>query len=185
MKKIGHILLLMSVFTISIGAQKSEEGIKVVEVSSYEDERNYYMDAKIETHLPEYLKQAVYNGIPLPLLLQIEVKESNGWWFDRSLVTIERRFLLHYLPLYDAIRLDNVSTGSSNHHSSLETALRKVGSFNKFPILDKEHFSTENGIYARIRLKVDVSALPKPLRADSLLGGSWNISSEWKQWALR
>jgi len=170
---------------VSINAQQIEDGIRVLEVSSHEDDRTYYIDGVIETHLPEYMTQAIYNGIPLPLQLQIDVKESSNWWFDRSLVTIEQRYLLHYLPLYDTIRLENLSTGSSTLQRSLVTALRKVGRIKNFPILDKEHFDTKNGIYARIRLKVDVSALPKPLRAESLLGGSWNISSDWKELQLR
>ncbi len=184
-KALFFLTLLLNIFTSNISAQQPEQGIRVIEVLSYEDERTYYMDARIESHLPDYLEQAVYSGIPLPLLLQIEVKESNNWWFDRSLVTIEQHYLLHYLPLFGRIKLDNLSDGSSHHHDSLATALRQVGSLHKFPILDKEHFSTQNKIYARIRLKVDVSALPKPLRADSLLGGSWDISSDWKEWVLR
>ncbi len=177
-------LLIVLMTTASYG-QETQEGIRVTHVSSQEDDRVYYMDAMIEIQIPEYIIQAIYNGVPLPLLLQIEVNELNSWWLDRTLVTIEQRYVLHYFPLYDFIRLDNLTDGSSVTLKSFNAAFKKIGTIDHFPILDKEHFSISNEIYARMRLKLDESALPKPLRTESLLGGSWDIESDWKEWSVR
>jgi len=183
--KILTLQLLIIVLLISpLNAEEFEQGISIIAVSSQQDDRLFYMDATIETHLPLYMKEAVHSGVPLPLLLQIRVKENNEWWFDRSLVTIEQRLVLHYYPLLDAFRLNNLTTGASSSHGTLALALKKIGTLYHFPILDKEHFKTDNQLTARIRLKVDASALPKPLRTDSLLGGSWELSSEWKELPL-
>lgn len=173
------LLLSMQVFTQQI------EGIKVIDVASQEDDRVYYMDATIETHLPEYVLKAFYNGIPLPLVIQVEVNKARSWWFDQALVTVEQRYLLHYYPLYDSVQTDNLNDGSVSNYSSLTYALKRLGTINHYPLLDKEHFGEIDNITARIRLKIDSSRLPKPLRATSLLGGNWDISSEWKEWTLR
>ena len=180
------VAILMNIlFSTASFGQQIEEGITVIEVSSTEDDRIYYMDAVIETRLPEYIVQAIYNGIPLPLLLQIEVNELNNWWLDKTLVTIEQQYILHYFPLFDSFRLDNLTDGSSVALGSFNAVFNKIGTINHFPILDKEHFSNSHEITARIRLKVDETGLPKPLRTESLLGGSWDISSDWKEWVVR
>ena len=183
--RILSLQLLFVLLVLSpVNAEELEQGIRVVDVSSQEGERVFYMDAQIETHLPQYISDAVLNGVPLPLLLQIEVRENKNWWFDRSLVTVEQRYLLRYYPLLDSFGLNNLTTGSNIYKSSLALALKTVGEIKGFPILDKEHFKTDGNIYARIRLKVDETALPKPLRTNSFLGGNWKISSEWKEWQL-
>jgi len=184
MKILIHQLLIIVLFISAVNAEEFEQGISVTAVSSQQDDRLFYMDATIETHLPLYMTEAVYSGVLLPLLLQIQVKENNEWWFDRSLVTIEHRLVLHYYPLLSVFRLNNLTTGASSSHSTLALALKKIGTLHHFPILDKEHFKTDHQLYARIRLKVDASALPKPLRTNSLLGGSWELSSEWKEFPL-
>ena len=179
------ILVLNALLTSALFAQHIPEGISVISVSSKEDDRIYYMDALIDTHLPDYIIQAVYGGVPLPLLLQIEVNEKNNWWLDTTLVTIEQRYLLRYFPLLDSIKLNILSDGSSVTFGSFKAAFKKIGSIKRFPILDEEHFPNNGGIYARIRLKIDRTSLPKPLRTESLLGGSWDIASDWKKWTVR
>lgn len=166
-------------------AQQLKEGITVLDVSSVEDGRIHFMDAHIEIHLPDYVRHAIYNGIPLPMLLQIEVNEKKDWWLDQTLVIIEQRYVLHYYPLFDSFRLNNLTNGSSQNLSSFDNAFQKIGVISRFPILDNEHFPNSEDLYARIRLKIDIAALPKPLRNESLLGGSWDIASEWKEWALQ
>jgi len=178
-------LLILALVLSPVNAEELEQGIRVIEVSSQQDERLFFMGARIETQLPQYMIDAVLSGIPLPLLLQIEVHENNNWWFDRSLVIIEQRYVLHYYSLLDSFRLNNLTTGSSLNKSTLSNALKTIGTIKHFPILDKEHFNTDGNLYARIRLKIDESALPKPLRTNVLLGGSWEISSEWKEWQLQ
>ncbi len=169
----------------ALHAEQMEEGIKVVEVSSIEGEQIYYMDANIEINLPKYMVDAIYNGIPLPLLIQVEVKEEENWWFNRSLVTVEQRYVLHYYPLRDVFKLNNLSSDSSTTQRTLEMALKKIGTIRHFPILDKEDFKTDKSLYGFLHLKIDVDALPKPLRTTALLGGNWDIGSEWKEWRLQ
>jgi len=178
-------LAFLVLFSSAIKAETPEVGIEVINVSSHMGDRVHYMDAFIKTKLPEYMVHAVKNGVPLPLTLQIEVKESQDWWFDKSLVTIEQQYILHYLSLVDLVRVTNLTAGSSYTVGSIKRALKKIGVINQFPLLDNEHFKVQNTLYARIRLKVNVNALPQPLRTDTLLGGSWDLSSDWKEWILQ
>jgi len=172
-------------FLVALNSYAEGSGTKVIEVASQEDDRVYYMDAIIDISLPEHVKTAFYNGIPLPLVVEVEVKETNDWWIDVSLVTVEQHYLLHYYPLYDSVRTDNLNNGSSTNQSTLQYALKKIGNIQRYPILDKEHFGGVDNIKAQIRFKIDSTRLPKPLRATSLLGGSWNIASDWKEWTIK
>ncbi len=183
MRFVCRFMVLFFVSNILFAVQHID-GISILSVSSKEDERVFYMDADIDIQLPQYIVEALYSGIPLPMLLQVKVKETRNWWPDRLLVTVEQRYVLHYYPLLDVFKLNNLTTGSSTSHTRLDLALSKIGMIRHFPVLDKEHFITDNRLYAALHLKVDVEALPKPLRTEALLGGNWDIGSAWKEWPL-
>lgn len=175
--------LLLSCIAPAI-AQDSGNAISIEWVSSQARERVFFMDALFKIKLPEHINHAIYNGVPLPLLLQIEVKESNNWWFDTKLVTIEQRYVLHYLSLLDAVRLINVTEGSSSTIGTLEKALQKISVIKNYPFLDREHFNLQNETYARLRLLIDIDSLPNPLKTQAVLGGDWELNSGWKEWVL-
>lgn len=177
------MLICLSVFQLQ--AELKDPGIEVVSVQTYAKDRIYFMSAVIETKLPDYITLAVQNGLPLPLIIQIEVLNPNSWWFDESMVLVEQRYQIHYLPLLDAVQLENINAGSNSTYSSIEHALEKIGVIIDYPLLDREHFILADDTYARIRMKIDIDSLPKPLRTQTILGGSWNIKSDWKEWVLK
>lgn len=43
----------------------------------------------------------------------------------------------------------------------------------------------DNNYVASVRLRLDVTQLPKPLQVNALTGNDWNLDSDWYRWIVR
>ena len=52
-------------------------------------------------------------------------------------------------------------------------------------IVERTEFALEPGQYqAALRLRLDVTQLPRPFQISALGNKDWSLSSDWKNWSL-
>jgi hypothetical protein len=144
----------------------------------------YMLDANIALEFGEKPLEALHNGIPLTLLIEIEVERKRTWWLDEGIAFLEQRYQIKYHALSHQYLLTNLNSGERVVFPRLEPLLITIGTIHNFPLLDKNLTEHEGRYEVGLRALLDIEALPAPLRPLAYITPSWRIRSDWHSWFL-
>lgn len=157
---------------------------QVLEASTRLVDEVYLLDARVAFDFTADAIEALDNGVPLVVELEIEVYEPRDLLWDRAVATLYRRHRLEYRALADRYLVTNLNTGEVSNHTSLTAARAQLGRVRDFPMLDRRLLQVGVSYRARLRATLDVEALPLPLRPVAYLSSTWDLTSAWHDWLL-
>jgi hypothetical protein len=145
----------------------------------------YRVGARIEFELNETLQDALRNGVPLILELQIEVLRDRHWLWGDMVAQLRQRFGLQFHALSRQYLVQNYSSGEQFNFRKLSDALHYIGNVYDLPLIDANLLEPEQDYWVRMRANLDVESLPTPVRVWAYLGSEWSLQSDWYQWHLQ
>lgn len=166
-------------------AAAAPEGIHVKSAELSLNTGDYYLEANFEVVLTHTLEDALNKGLPLHFVIEFELIRPR-WYtlylWNKSVVELEQHYRLSYNALTRQYRL---SLGALHQNlDTLEEALALLGRLRPRFVADAESLG-ENKVYdAAIRMRLDVSQLPKPFQINALASRDWNLSSDWYRWTV-
>jgi hypothetical protein len=173
-----HLLLLLLGLLLTVTAQA--EGFRVLNANTYLDGNVYRLNASIDWPLAQNLVDALHNGVSLTFKLHMQVFQRREWLWDENIARINQRFHLEYHALARQFVATNLNSGEFNTFPNLTAALGFIGHVNHFPLLDRSLVKTGETYYVRLRARLEIEALPAPMRPIAYLSGDyWRLSSEW------
>jgi len=166
-------------------AAVAAEGIHVKSAELSLNGGDYYLEANFEVGLTHTLEDALNKGLPLHFVIEFELIRPR-WYtlylWNKSLIEIEQQYRLSYNALTRQYRL---SFGALHQNfATLEEALALLGRLRPRFIADAGLLDQEKVYDAAIRMRLDVSQLPKPFQINALASRDWNLSSEWFRWTV-
>lgn len=174
--------LLLSLLLMVSGAWAA--GFKVVNAATWLDQDVYRLNATIDYQLSPATLDALENGVPLTLQLQMEVLRKRTWLWDETVASLQQRFRLEYHALARQYLVTNLNSGELKSFPTQGTATEFLGRIHNFPLLDSSLLQNGEEYYGRLRASLDIEALPAPLRPLAYLSGKWRLTSEWYVWPL-
>ena len=81
-------------------------------------------------------------------------------------------------------RLRNLEDGSARNYRSLDEMMETLGHLDSVPVVARERLSADSRYTARIRARLDIEALPSPLRPIAYLSPQWRLNSGWFEWGI-
>jgi hypothetical protein len=136
------------------------------------------LNATFEFELPQALEEAVQKGIALYFNIEFELFRKRWYWFDRRVASETLTYRLSYSPLTRQYRL--ARGGLSQPFDSLEEALALVKSVRNWKVADRALLSPRDDYDAQVRMRLDVSQLPKPFQVNAITSREWNLASDWR-----
>lgn len=175
--------LLLTLVPLSPAA--ASPGFVVVDAQTRLVEGVYLLDADVEYRFSPDALEALDNGVPLTLVLDIEVERKRPWWwYDAEVATLEQRFEIHYHALSDQYLLRNLNSGALYAFPTLASTLDSVGTIEALPLLDANLTEPDATYEVALRARLDIEALPLPLRPLAYVTPAWRLSSDWTACAL-
>ena len=144
----------------------------------------YVADARIDFAFSEDNLEAMRNGVALTVIVDIEVRRERGQWWDETLAVREIRYRIETNVLTGRYQFRNLDDGSARNYRSLEEMLETLGHLQSVPIVARERLSDDSPYTARIRARLDIEALPSPLRPIAYLSPEWRLNSGWFEWRI-
>ena len=144
----------------------------------------YVADARIDFAFSEDNLEAMRNGVALTVIVDIEVRRERGQWWDEVLVARELRYRIETNVLTSRYQVRSLDDGSTRNHRSLDEMMEALGHLDAVPVIARERLSADARYAARIRARLDVEALPSPLRPIAYLSPSWRLNSGWFEWRI-
>lgn len=155
-------------------------GISVRNPQLVLDEGEYVAAADFNINFNRQLEDAVNKGVVLYFSADFELSKSRWYWFDEQVLRRSKTFQLYYHALTRQYR---VSTGGL-HQSfpSLEEALRVMSRLRNWVVIEKGELRVGQTGTARLRLRLDLTQMPKTFQVSALSNKDWSLESEWARW---
>jgi len=140
------------------------------------------LSAQFDVALTPALEEALQKGIPLYFTLDFELTRPRWYWLDEK---VAQWSITHRVSYTELTRQYRVSSGPlSQPFDSLDDVLRFVGRVSSRPVLRADALARDARYEAGVRMRLDVSQLPKPFQLNALASHEWQLSSEWHRWSF-
>lgn len=173
--------LLLLIFLPTL-AWAAEVDISAQQIVAGED--GYVLSADFSFELNQRLEEAVTRGVVLYFVTDFELSRPRWYWLDEKLVSRSQTFRLSYHALTRQYRL---STGALHQSfSSLSEALRMLAHLRNWVVVEKNDKAVRPGepYQAALRLRLDITQLPRPFQISALGNRDWSLSSDKKTWLV-
>lgn len=163
------------------GAQAAE-AIRVREANLDPGEGGYELSAQFEFELPQGLEDAINKGIALYFATDFELTRPRWYWFDETAATATRVTRLSFQPLTRQYR---VSTGGLQlRFATLAEALGFIKTVRNWRVVDRSALKAGETYLAQVRMRLDLTQLPKPFQVNAVNSRDWTLGSEWRHFPL-
>jgi hypothetical protein len=174
--------LALCALTLAFGAVAHAEGIEVRNAALVAGEDGYFLEADFEIALNPTLEEALNKGVPLYFLLEFEVIRPRWYWLNEKVLNNQQQYRLAYNALTRQYRL---GLGSLfQNFASLSETLDFLSRVRRRQVLELGTLSKGTTYVAGVRMRLDVSQLPKPFQLNALASRDWNFGSEWHRWSV-
>lgn len=172
---------LLALFLFLPMAAKAE-GIEVKSAELESVEETLVLNAELEIGLSPSLEDALNKGVPLNFIAEFELKKPRWYWLDETITSVQQHIRLSYVALTRQYQLNFNS--QYRNFSSLNEARRELGRLHEWLVVEKGVLKKHTAYVAGLRMKLDLTQLPKPLQVNALASKEWNLDSEWYRWNL-
>jgi len=163
---------------------ESESGFAVLTAESKLVDGVVRLDVLFDLQFSDQLVEALQNGISFNLLIEIEILKQRNYLWSKQVATLEQRYQISYQPLTKHYVLNNLNSDLEFQFPTFESLLAVVTMLHDFPLLDYSLLEAEASYVGDIRIAVDRSSFPVPLRLMSYVSGDWHLTSDWYSWPL-
>jgi hypothetical protein len=178
----GLFALIAFALALVVSGAAQAEGIEVRNAALVAGEEGYFLEADFEIVLNPTLEEALNKGVPLYFLLEFEVMRPRWYWLNEKVLNTQQQYRIAYNALTRQYRL---GLGSLfQNFGSLSEALDFLSRVRRRQVLEPGMLSKGSTYVAGVRMRLDVSQLPKPFQLNALASRDWNFGSEWHRWSV-
>jgi len=171
----------------SVAAQSEIEREGFFEVRSASTmlvEGVHELDARLQLVLSSEALDALNNGLPLTIELQLRMLRERRLLPDVLDAELTVRFELEYRPLSQRYIVRNLNSGNQESFATLYSALNSLGRVDGLPVIDDALLQSDKRYRVRLRSLLNTQQYPAPLRLLFFWRDQWQLKSEWFEWSL-
>jgi hypothetical protein len=176
----ARLLTLLLGLLWAIGGHAA--GFEVIDAATRLEGGVYRLNARIEYRFSKAALEALQNGVPLTVDIDMEVRRRRPWVWDETVYALTQRFQLEYHALSRQYLVNNLNSGERRAFPTQTAALGFMGRIQDFPLLDRSLLAETERYEGALRVRLDIEALPAPLRLFAYLSDDWRLASEWRTW---
>ncbi len=159
------------------------DDIEITDVRLVATEDGVVLAADFAFDLNPRLAEAVTNGVPLYFAVEFELTRPRWYWFDEKAAVKRLQLRLSYHALSRQYRL---STGVlQRNYPTLEEALNVLRRVRNWQVVERGTALADAAYEAAVRMRLDVTLLPKPFQLSALTSRDLNLESAWKRFSYR
>jgi len=140
------------------------------------------LNADFDVTLTPRLENALHEGVALYFTTEFECTRPRWYWLDERIASVTRSTRLSFHALTRTYRL-----GTGTLHQSfptLDEALHVLGRIRHWTVIENDRLRPETSYVAAVRMRLDVTQLPKPFQVSALANREWTLVSEWARWGF-
>lgn len=156
----------------------------IANVSVRLHEQVYLLSADIHYDFSAEALEALHNGVPLTIRIDIEIEKTREWLWNSTLASLQQGFSLQYHALSHQYVLQNLNSGALYAFHNREAAFAALGQLRDLPLLDRQLLLEQQPYLIKLRARLDIESLPSPLRPIAYITPAWRLKSDWYRWSF-
>jgi hypothetical protein len=182
MRSIAFLTTLLCALAFGATSARADE-IEIADARLSATEDGVVLAADFAFELNPRLAEVVTNGVPLYFVIEFELTRPRWYWLDEKAAAKRIQLRLSYHALSRYYRL---STGAlQQNYATLEEALNVMRRVRNWQVLDRNAGLADASYEAAVRMRLDVTLLPKPFQLSALTSRDLNLESPWKRFSFR
>lgn len=159
------------------------EGIQVRQANVEWNDEGMQINADMDIQLNQAIIDALNRGVPIYFLTEFEINRPRWYLINQTVLTQQRSVRLAYNALTRQYRL---SYGNLyQNFDRLDYALRVLGRLRNWSVTNGSNVKNSNTpLEAGLRLRLDITKLPKPFQVTALSSKDWQLSADWYRWKV-
>jgi hypothetical protein len=138
----------------------------------------------VDLSLSRAAMQAVREGVPISLELDIAVQRRRAWLPDADVAVLAQRWQIQYHALSERYLVNNLNSGQQTSYSSLGAALAALSRVRGLPVLDEALLEKGQRYEASVRFVAAVEGgLPDAVRL-MMFWVDWKRATQWYTWTV-
>lgn len=175
--QLPFLAVFLCAFFLFVSEKSFASGISASAIKIALEDDHFTLSTDFDIALNPRLEEAINRGIALTFRLDFELSQARWYWLDQKIVQKERVYQLSYHALTRQYRLS--IGGLHQNFARLEAALKTLARLRNWSVVNKNEL-TNNSLQGALRLRLDLTQLPKTFQVDALVSGrEWNLSSDW------
>ncbi|TMH64474.1 MAG: DUF4390 domain-containing protein [Betaproteobacteria bacterium] len=157
----------------------------IVPVKSAElriDEGELFLSAEFDLALTPTLEEALQKGIPLHFVVEFDLTRARWYWLDERVAEWSVTYRVSYSPLTRQYRVASGPLGQT--FESLDDVERFISRVSSRPVARADMLTKGARYEAALRIRLDVTQLPKPFQVNALALREWQLASDWQRWSF-
>lgn len=160
------------------------DGFRVMRAELVQRDDAWLLNADIDYRFSDTVIDALRNGVALTLELRLIVLRDRSWLWDETLLDRRRRFQIRYHSLAKLFQLNPEEGDTPRNFSSLHALLENLGALRGLVVAPAARLPADARFRAKLMVKLDIEALPLPLRPVAYLTPAWRLDSPWYRWSF-
>lgn len=175
--------VFVAVFLLAFASTaRAESGIQVKMAELNLVEEVYQLKADFDMNFSQAVEDALNKGVPLNFTVEFELNRPRWYWLDESIASAQQQIRISYHALTKQYRLQVQEQQKS--FATLAELKTELGHIQDWKVVERAQLRKRYSYEARLRIKLDLSQLPKPLQVNALTSKDWNMESDWYRWTL-
>lgn len=138
----------------------------------------------IETGLSRPALEALDEGIPLTMVLDVEISGERRFLPDATVAELQQRWRLAFDALSQRYVVTNVNSGAQATYSTQAEALEALSSIRNLPLIDADLLESGRRYEVSLRATIDIGGLPNAIKF-LIFWRDWSRSTDWYTWSIR
>lgn len=176
-----RIILSLLLLCIATGA-RADAGIQIKDAELNLVEEVYQLKADFDLNFSQALEDALNKGVPLNFTIEFELTRPRWYWLDEVIASTQQQVRISYHALTKQYRMQ--MNEQQKTFASLAELKSELAHIQEWRVAERAQLKKRYSYEARLRMRLDLSQLPKPLQVNALTSKDWNMESEWHQWIL-
>lgn len=180
-----YVILASTLCLIPPAAQAAEPPVELQNLKLEQSEGAVYASMLWNFQLPAPLEDALFKGVALYFVAEIEITRERWYFYDKKLLSAQRHMRLSFLPLTRRWRVNVASQPLSSAglgmslgqtYDTLEDALQSIRRIAQWNIGDASDLEPGTKQNIAINFKLDLAQLPRPMQIGAAGQSDWNIA---------
>jgi len=181
MRGIAMLLAVFLALLAAAGARADEIEVRDVWIEAVDD--GIALNADFDFELNPRLAEAVKGGVPLYFAVEFQLTRSRWWWFDEKTLSARNEVRISYHPLSRQYRL--ASGVIQQSFGTLEEAVAVLRRVRNWIVVEKATPLNDSAYEAALRMRLDLTLLPRPFQVSALTSRDWRLESPWKRFIYK
>lgn len=179
LRPIFCLLLLCCLFCTSTS---SLAGDIVVDAASVIDVNGSpVVSSQMQFQFSDAAIEALQSGVGLHIEFNLKIKRERRFMWDKSIVRLSKRIKLERHALTERYIVIDLLEQRRRIFDSLDAAFDGINEMSDIPVGSFSELKNDNYTLA-VRARLDIEALPAPMRPIAYISPSWRMSSGWYEW---